>query len=237
MRLFILSLLTILSLTLQGQNLVVNAGFEDKSGCPVRAGQIYLANEWFSPNNGSPDYFNDCSPSLEFGTEFNKRGGRLPHSGHGYAGLQFYNLNRNEYYEYLETKLDTALTAGLYYCIRAWVSLGNVSYAVQELGAVLSVEELKTIQPVKLKIPHTILDNGHPLTDNEKWMCIRGIYKARGGEKYLTLGLFNERDDFWNIRTRSATDSIIKSSYYFIDDLSVEEVPSETSCSCPGASR
>jgi len=232
MRSLILQLLVFLSMTAMGQNLVKNSGFEEKSGCPVRAGQIYLANEWFSPNNGSPDYFNDCSPSLEYGTEFNKKGGRLPHSGHGYAGLQFYNMNRNEYYEYLETGLDSALTEGTLYCIKAWVSLGNVSYAFSEFGAVISVEELKTVQPIKMKIPHTMLVSGHRLTDKEKWMCIQGVYKARGGERFITVGQFSDKDEYWNIQTRSATDSIFKSSYYFIDDISLERIKESTDCSC-----
>lgn len=237
MRSLILPLLAILSLTTLGQNLVKNPGFEEKSGCPVRSGQIYLANEWFSPNNGSPDYFNDCSPSLEYGTEFNKKGGRLPHSGHGYAGLQFYNMNRNEYYEYLETGLDSALTEGALYCIKAWVSLGNVPYAFNEFGAVVSVEELKTVQPVKLKIPHTVLGNGHYLTDKGKWMCIQGIYKARGGERFITVGQFSEEDGYWNLQTRSSTDSIFKSSYYFIDDVTLERVTEVTGCSCNPTAR
>jgi OOP family OmpA-OmpF porin len=232
MRFLYLSLFGILTLTTQGQNRILNPGFEEKSGCPVKPGQIYLANDWFSPNNGSPDYFNDCSPSLEFGTEFNKKGGRLPHTGHGYAGLQFYNMNRNEYYEYIETSFDSALTAGQLYCIKAWVSLGNTFYAFNEFDAVISFEELKTVQPVKLKVPHITLSNGNYLTDKEKWMCIQGVYKAKGGERYLTIGQFSDKDEFWNIQTRSATDSIFKSSYYFIDDIILDRVSDLTGCSC-----
>lgn len=232
MRYCILPLVFFISVTLSGQNLLLNPGFEEKSGCPVRPGQIYLANFWFSPNNGSPDYFNDCSPSFEFGTEFNKKGGRLPHSGHGYAGLQFYNMNRNEYFECLETMFDSALIANQLYCIKAFVSLGKAMYAFHEFDAVLSVGELKSAAPVKLKIPHTVLGNGRYLTDNENWTCIQGAYKAKGGERYLTIGIFSENIDFWNIQTRSVTDSIFQSSYYFIDDVSLEAISAVTDCSC-----
>jgi len=232
MRYFLFSLLFLCSINLSGQNRILNSGFEEKSGCPERSGMIYLANFWFSPNNGSPDYFNDCSPSLEYGTEFNKKGGRLPHSGHGYAGLQFYNMNRNEYYEYLETMLDSALTANQLYCIKVYVSLGKATYAFNEFDAVLSVAELKSTIPVKLKIPHTVLSNGTYLTNNQNWMCIQGTYEAKGGERYLTLGNFSEKNDFWNIRTRNVTDSLFKSSYYFIDDVSIEAISAMTDCSC-----
>jgi len=232
MHYYLFSLLLFCSINLSGQNRIINPGFEEKSGCPSRPGQIYLANSWFSPNNGSPDYFNDCSPSLEYGTEFNKKGGRLPHSGHGYAGLQFYDMNRNEYYEYLETMLDSALTADQLYCIRAFVSLGKATYAFNEFNVVLSVAELKSANPVKLNIPHITIGNGQNLTDNQHWMCIKGIYKAKGGERYLTIGNFSEDNVFWNIRTRSVTDSLFKSSYYFIDDVSLEAISAAADCSC-----
>ena len=232
MRYFLLPLLILTSITVTGQNRVQNPGFEERSDCPVRPGQISLANFWFSPNNGSPDYFNDCSPSLEYGTEFNKKGGRLPHSGHGYAGLQFYYMNRNEYFECLETILDSTLAANQLYCIKAYVSLGKASYAFNKFDAVLSVTELKTTAPVKLKIPHSVLTNGRYLTDNVNWMCIQGVYKAKGGERYLTIGLFSDDNEFWNIQTHSVTDSVIQSSYYFIDDVSLEIVSSATDCSC-----
>lgn len=232
MRYFLLHLLFLSFLNLSGQNRILNPGFEQKSDCPVRLGQINLANFWYSPNNGSPDYFNDCSPSMDFGTEFNKKGGRLPHSGHGYAGLQFYNMNRNEYYEYLETMLDSTLRSNQLYCIKAYVSLGKATYAFREFDVVLSIGELKSTTPVKLKIPHVVLSNDQYLIDNQNWMCIRGTYKAKGGERYLTIGIFSENNDFWNIQTRSLTDSLFKSSYYFIDDVSLESISAITDCSC-----
>ena len=224
-----------ISITLHAQNLVKNPGFEQKSGCPDRPGQLYLAQSWFSPNMATPDYFNDCSPGLDYGTEFNKKGGQLPHSGHGYAGLQFYCLNRNEFYEYLQTKLDSSLVAGQLYCISAYVSLGQASYGLRQIGAVLSATEVKENTTVKMKLPAIQLGNGQYLIDQEQWMCIHGIYRAKGREQMLTIGDFTQGDGFWNIRTQSPTDSLFKSSYYFIDDVSVSAIRDSSDCKCiPG---
>jgi hypothetical protein len=236
-RLFIFLLLWFLPALHYSQNRVLNPDFEQKTGCPSRSGQINLAVYWFSANNGTPDYFNDCSPGIEFGTEFNKKGGQIPHSGHAYAGLQFYNLNGNEYYEYLENQLDSSLAPGQLYCISAFVSLGDVLYAYQKIGAVLSMNSIQTGTPLKIILPALQLTGSNYLTDQSQWMCIKGLYRAKGGEKFLTLGDFSKTDSFWYIPSRSATDSVFKSTYYFVDDVSVMAIADSSDCHCLPGSR
>lgn len=228
----LISLLILLSSAVAAQNLIPNPGFESKNDCPEKPGQIKLANFWFSPTLGTPDYFNACSPGMDYGTEFNKQGGQLPRSGQAYAGLQFYLLNRNEHYEYIQTRLDSTLTAGQYYCITAWVSLGDARYAFRQLGALLSVNEIKLQIMSKINYPFFKLENGNYLLEREGWTCIRGLYRAKGGERFLTLGGYNPKDDFWNIDLQSPTDSLFKSTFYFIDDVSVIGVADPTGCTC-----
>lgn len=212
------------------QNLIPNPGFDQKNACPKQSGQISLANFWFCPNQTTPDYFNECSTSLDFGTEFNKKGGQLPHSGHAYAGIQVYNMNHNEYFEYLSTPLDSALIAGQQYCVSAWVSLGDSKYALKELGVVFSVNELKSASPKKIKIPYLSLRNIKPLSDSERWICIRGVYRAKGGERFLTFGDFSENDNFISLQYGNAADTLFKSAYYFVDDISVELIKDSGGC-------
>jgi hypothetical protein len=100
------------------QNLIINSDFESKSSCPDASGQFILADEWFSPNTGTPDYFNDCSPTLEYSTEYNSKGGQIPHSGHGYKGILSENLHNNNFFEYLETHLKEPLKSDQLYCIK-----------------------------------------------------------------------------------------------------------------------
>jgi OmpA-OmpF porin, OOP family len=221
-----------LPLLLQAQNLVLNPGFEEQAGCPDKPGQIKLANSWSSPSIGTPDYFNDCSFGLEYGTEFNCKGGQVARSGKAYAGLQFHNLNRNEYFEYLQTMLSTALAPGQLYCISAWVSRGRSSYALKELGAIVSVTEVRSQNAHKLKLPFTSLRGRDYLTDQDQWMCITGIYKAKGNERLLTMGDFTPGDEFWHVIQRTATDSLFKSAYYFIDDVSVSAISDSSQCKC-----
>jgi OmpA-OmpF porin, OOP family len=221
-----------LPVLLSAQNLVRNPGFEQKNSCPERPGQISHADFWASPSSATPDYFNDCSTYLDYGTEFNLKGGQVAHTGHAYAGLQTHLLNRNEFFEYIQSRLDTALVSGQLYCITAFVSLGRSAYAFKELGAVLSVTEFKSTNAHRLNVPYIPLGNGNYLVDQDQWMCISGIYKAKGNERLLTLGSFSPGDEFWNIQTRSHTDSLFKSTYYFIDDVSLVAIRDSIDCKC-----
>jgi len=232
MKYFFLLIPLIISFMSQGQNLVRNPGFENKTGCPEGPGEIHLVARWFSANTGTPDYFNDCSSKLDFGTEFNKKGGQAAHSGHGYIGLQSYLMNRNEYFEYIETLLDTALIKDQQYCISFWVSCANNPYAFSQFGAAFAASELKVSNFKKLNIPYTAFQSRSYLDDQEQWVCLHGQYKAKGGERFLVIGHFKPEDDFWSINTGTLTDSTFKSSYYFIDDVSVWKSADSIPCNC-----
>jgi hypothetical protein len=214
------------------QNLVINPDFETKTGCPNASGQFILAEEWFSPNIGTPDYFNDCSSTLEYGTEYNTKGGQIPHSGHGYMGIQSENLHNNEFFEYLETHLKEPLKSDQQYCVKLYLSLGDCNFALDELGAVFSQSILKDLQVKKIVLPYLPLTNGSVLSDTEKWMCIKGIYKAKGGEKFLTIGYFDKEDKFTRVRMNPKNDPTFKSAYYFIDDVTMEPVEDASGCKC-----
>jgi len=214
------------------QNLVINPDFETKNGCPNASGQFILAEEWFTPNIGTPDYFNDCSSTMEYGTEYNTKGGQIPHSGHGYMGILSENLHNNEFFEYLETHLKEPLKSDQQYCLKLYLSLGDCDFALDELGAVFSQSILKDLQVKKIVLPYLPLTNGSVLSDTEKWMCIKGIYKAKGGEKFLTIGYFDKEDKFIRVRMNPKNDPTFKSAYYFIDDVTMEPMEDASGCKC-----
>jgi OOP family OmpA-OmpF porin len=214
------------------QNLVINSDFETKSGCPNASGQFILAEEWFSPNVGTPDYFNDCSSTLEYGTEFNCKGGQIPHSGHGYMGFLTENLHNNEFFEYIETHLNEPLKTDQTYCLKLYVSLGDCDFALEELGVVFSQSILKVPQAKKIVIPYIPLTSTSGLSDTEKWICISMLYKAKGGEKFMTIGYFNKEDRFTRVRANPKSDPTFKSAYYFIDDVSLTPLEDVSKCNC-----
>ncbi len=228
----LLILLIFLPIRLFSQNLVPNADFENKNGCPTTSGQYRLAEEWFSPNSGTPDYFNDCCEVMNFGTEFNCKGGQVAHSGHGYMGFISENLHRNIYFEYLETTLKEPLKSGQVYCIRMFVSPGNGTCALHELGVVVSQTQLKGLSTGELHLPYTSIANGTVLSDKQEWTCIKGFYTAKGGESYLTIGNFGDDNNFVLVQNDQKLDPTFKSAYYFIDDVTLE-IASDSECKCP----
>ncbi|HTX87532.1 MAG TPA: hypothetical protein VMC08_00955 [Bacteroidales bacterium] len=230
-RLLILTF-AVMTCGLEAQNLVPNPGFENYLACPTQQGQYRLAENWFSPGTGTPDYFNDCSPALEYGTEFNVRGGQIPYEGHAYMGFQSADLHHNEFYEYLEARLIQPLDTGREYCIRAYVSRGNSTDALPSLGAVLSVSQLRTGNSARIRVRSVTLSCGRILADTSRWMCITGEYRARGGEQFLTLGDFSAKEAFVPVERDPSLDSTFKSAYYFLDEVSVTALDSLSRCSC-----
>jgi OmpA-OmpF porin, OOP family len=227
-----LVLILLISLKSFSQNLIPNSDFESKIDCPSALGEIEFAKGWISPNNGTPDYFNDCSTSFNFGTEFNKKGGQIPRSGHGYGGIQINNLHKNLHYEYLETELTSPLQSGKLYCIKMYVSLGNSDCAVNELGAIISQNLLKSTDPGKFNLPFMHLVNENQLTDSLSWICVKGVYTAKGNEKFLTFGFFGNDEDFIRLRLDPKSDSSFYTAYYFIDDVSLEAITNIDDCNC-----
>jgi hypothetical protein len=63
-------------------------------------------------------------------------------------------------------------------------------------------------------------------------MCIKGIYRAKGGEKFLTIGFFDKDEKFIRVRENPKNDPTFKSAYYFIDDVSLVPVDDPSGCNC-----
>lgn len=221
----------LLPVFLVAQNLVPNSSFEEMSSCPVALGQFVLVDSWFTPNAGTPDYFNDCSVSMELGTEYNCKGGQLPHSGHGYMGFISEDLHRNQFYEYIEARLKEPLEEGRQYCVTLFVSLGNSNCALRELGAVFSHTPIKgLVSRKKIQVPYIPFTNKQLISDSQNWVCLQNVYSAKGGESYITIGDFSSENVFVFIKEDPKMGPTFQSAYYFIDDVSVELI-SEGKCS------
>lgn len=160
---------------------------------------------------------------------------------------------------YLQTKLLTSLKSNSYYKVKFYVNPtfdindnnGNF-YSTSSIGAYFSVDRItKFLNPIRddstvLNVTPQIIN--HPdslLSDTSKWHEICGIFKAQGGEQWLTLGNFFNDNNTMLLLLQSATNSSIQyhQSYYFIDYVTVEEVKninpkdsSQDTLVCPGSS-
>ena len=205
------------------QNLVPNYSFENYSVCPLSAGEVTLAIPWSSATaTCSTDYFNTCSTG---GVSVpNNGGGYQPaRTGSAYAGFWFYGASSSPNgREYLQVKLDSILKPNICYYTQFYVNLGDISgYACNNIAANFAVTQpfstLTTLMPLT---PH-IMNTGNPIiNDSINWVKISGYYTAIGGEQYLTIGNFFD-DANTSVFVGNPTGY---PSYYYIDDITVEEV-------------
>jgi OmpA-OmpF porin, OOP family len=197
-------------------------------------------------------------------------------SGNGYIGLIPVGINYAQ--EFIQGSMKSVLLKNNYYKISFWVEYPSCKafYSTWKLGTYLSEDKILCMN----KLPQyceksykkydycfftdmctkkymaqveNIKDNY--LEEENRWVEISGIYKAIGGEKYITLGFFYNNDSITEVLTKVyAKSGLTKSnykkfddyfanymrlcdpvidyykfqnySYYFIDDVSVVQVDS-----------
>lgn len=221
-------------------NLVFNGSFEEYRFCPKRVdavGILINVDGWYQPTKGSADYFNTCG-GRECGVPKNKLGEQLPHDGEGYCGIY---CSKNDYREYLQTRLRRKLRAGDSIRLTFFVSLSEQSTgAVATLGGLFTKEDIyDTVRSILLHKEYETLSDDIfqviattytpqvmnppdvPLTDTRNWQCVTGIFVADGGEQYITLGNFNTAERSGYVEPDSLV-QLLPGSYYYIDDVFVE---------------
>lgn len=220
---------------LEAQNLVKNPSFENYIQCPICFNYFngYI-QDWYAfqgGNNGSSfsSYFNSCSP-LPFSVPQNTAGWQMAKTGEGYACIQVYSFsyspNRRAY---IEGCFLTPLKADSIYCIEFWASFTGIGLFN------------RPIKNVDAHFSDTLLDwnNGlgnnligitpqirsqQILSDSAGWTKVSGLYIAHGGEKYITIGNFNDNAHTTTSPPDDGTTENAFASGYYIDDVSVTPI-------------
>lgn len=221
-------------------NLVYNGSFEEYRHCPRRVdavGVLTLVEGWYQPTRGSADYFNVCG-SRECGVPSNKLGQQLPHDGDGYCGIY---CSKNDYREYLQTRLRRKLRSGDSIQLTFWASLSEESTgAVATLGGLFTKESIsdtvRTLFMAKEReyfsdeifqtiarpyVPQVVNPIDSTIVNTRGWQRISGIFVAQGGEQYITIGNFNLAEHSGYVDYDSLT-RLLPGAYYYIDDITVE---------------
>jgi OmpA-OmpF porin, OOP family len=130
--------------------------------------------------------------------------------------------------EYLQNKLLKPLKKDSLYCFAMYVKLANqCAYASNGLGVHFSSKPVTDINEVIQLQPELLLNENY-LPCKSKWMLLQCKYRAKGGEKYLTIGSFKPLD-------KIALTPVIGYSaetYYIIDDVSLIPISDSMMCSC-----
>lgn len=222
------------------QNLVVNGDFEAYNTCPANfSGIAYSATfasfptvqNWVITNDGTADYYHTCATSANVSVPGNGFGYQQPHSGKAYAGLYGYlqqSAMSIPYREFIVTKLPTPLKKDSIYCVSFFVSptaggnyMPGTSIGANSVAALLT-DTLPNYAPPVTADPGRLImnDTNNHLNDTSKWYEISRMYKARGTEQWITIGVFPQAGmpPFSYLSTGSTNQL---SCYFFIDDVSV----------------
>jgi gliding motility-associated-like protein len=222
------------AISLSGQNLIPNSGFEQCDRCNpsgfIELGIGYGANtpiDWNSATFGSPDIY-----SLS------------PRTGRRHGGF-FVGFAKHEY---LTNHFTECLKPGAKYEFSFWIRANtqNLNYIIDEIGihiqkgpaAYQQSEPLRQINPV-YKTPEG--DFIYP----SNYRQFQFEYLASGGEDHFIVGRFQalSAGDTLFVGSKRPSNPFNEAIYYFVDDFEMKQIspspdllPSEISL-CPGETK
>ena len=236
-KLFLLfvGVIIICSYTFAQNNLVINGDFETKTSCNISLGDIQIASSWTTPSRGTSDYFNNCAGGNIVTIPLNICGFQNAHSGNGYAGCGTYGFNQSTSNgrEYIQGKINQQLGQNSFYYFDMFVSLADITLPYNYIVATnkFGIYFTKNIffDSTFFNLPYTpqiLADTSIFYSDTLNWMKISGVYKASGGEQYLTIGNFSDNNHTDTMHIVASNVLPIQSyiSYYYIDDVSLYEI-------------
>jgi hypothetical protein len=96
------------------------------------------------------------------------------------------------YKEYLQGELIQPLVAGKEYAVSFYVTLDCSSTQTSTgIGAYFSTERIQQNSKERLTVPPQVISH-QKITWKDGWTLISGTFKAKGGEKYITLGSYSD---------------------------------------------
>lgn len=207
-------------------NLIPNYSFEEKDSCGMGWRAIdLLCKDWFTPmkyldtaynpytpnNYGSSEYYNKCNIP-DFSVPNNLFGYQLAKTGKAYAGFGLLVIHHPPNYpyhnkkEYIEVMLKSGLSQNRKYCVEFYYSIANWTtesfYFPITIGALIT-DTLVKRKPSELYYFTDIHANAQirqrlpNILDTLNWIKVSGTFTAKGGEKYLTIGNFDNTDTIY----------------------------------------
>jgi gliding motility-associated-like protein len=233
---YLFQILFLFSFSLFGksQNLITNPSFEEIDSCYGNASPIGFdvfnwtgCEGWSCPTHGSSDLWCE-NPVLGVITppQILGFGYQNPNSGKNFAGIYTFEFSNQKYREYIQNNLQSALLANQYYKFSIFVNTNEDSINYTScLQAYFSDAQLTIsnyfVLPV---IPQWKNSSSNYIRDTMGWTLVTGIFKAYGGEKYVTIGCF---DDSLNVVMKDKNPSTTSGIFHFIDDVKLELAPIE----------
>jgi outer membrane protein OmpA-like peptidoglycan-associated protein len=219
------------------ENLVENGSFETIKGKLRKPGQIEVAPGWTASTGMKVDLFSNETKEPKIMVPKNYMGKEHPKEGSSYAGFVAYSHNNKLPRSYPATKIKSKMKKGLKYCVKFYVNLSERSkYSSNNIAANFSKKGLVTEGKVSITADSDIIKfDNKSLTGMYGWDEICGIYTAKGGEQYMTIGNFMSNGDTESEKMKMPKDmrgAQIVSAFYYLDDITVKLITEEAECNC-----
>ncbi len=224
--------------SLFSQNIVTNGSFEETTKEKKMKGVLKEIPSWTSPNKGTPDIFSlECRNYLGINKNYpqNTFGEQLPCDSSNYAGF----IAFDEYsFEYITNDLKETLIKDNIYCFSMCISLAEIGQNASNCINILFTKEKPKGKKFKKLSSDECLSNQYIIDNYREWITLSFIYKAKGGERYLTIGCFERIDKIKNIKIKK--DHKVRNlkrvprlyTYYYIDNVSLIEIQDSSECPC-----
>ena len=221
-------------------NLVPNYDFQLIEKKVKEKGSIELAIPWTSPTLAKADLYVQTTKNYAISVPENAYGEEKPMKGDNYAGIVAYSYKGKIPRSYLQVKLTDALKAGEEYCVTVNISLADLSkYACNYIGVAISDKALTVNNSEVFQYDAQILSRKLVVYEKQYyWTPVCGVYKAKGGEQFITIGNFtpDEKLQVKKVkRPRGFTKPQTYDAYYFVDNVSVLPVEKARKCDCDAA--
>ncbi len=206
----------------KAQNLIPNPSFENVNTTLKRLDMemqnFGIMKDW-KPAVNSPDAYHPRLEMIRFthkSPNFLKQfGAQEPRTGEGKVGMY---IAGGAYKEGVTAKLKRPLSAGKYYYFHMYVSLGEgiSNSCTSSIGSYFSARDPKITLTSKLALH---VESSKMVCDTKGWAKVCGVYRAKGTEKYISLGYFSI-----DPRGKSVKGGKYDTGYYFVDDVLLMEM-------------
>ena len=218
--LIIVCLLLFKNLLISQTNLIQNSSFEHYSSINC-VGGASIINNW--SGFMSPDYNSvDCSNNYR-GVPYNNFGVSYPKQGNAFMGFISY-VRTNTAKEYPYQQLASTLIADSVYCLSFFISRADyIPYAIKSIGAYFSIANPSSFGGSSILATPQVVNQTGFLTDTIGWIEVQGCFTAFGGEKYITIGNFNDNNntDTLFVGTTNQVFGANGYAYYYIDSVTL----------------
>ena len=224
--------------SLTAQNLITNPSFEDIDSCYGQPAEIGFdvfkwsgCKGWSNPIKSSTDLW--CqNPIVGSLVPPNTVSFQKPRTGENMVGLLINGGTIISYREFIQNEIINPLESGKVYKLSFYYNLafGKESdfCPANQFGVYASDSEFKDSNAFWLSqiTPNAVSDASKFIDDTLNWSLCEIVFTASGGEKFLTVGNFQDSTNttfnqpcdtsLWNGISYAGT-------YYYIDDFSLNE--------------